>query len=300
MSKLSSTEWLLSQNKYENSLESVHYQTNIGSRKATTISVSSGKGGVGKTTSSILLAKNLANNGFKTLLVDCDFNLSNTAVKLGLPLNNDFYNFATQNKKFEDCVYKEGNFHLLTSCNGSLDMFNNDLKLDQLIIDVIIKNERKYDYIILDCPAGVQKKTLGLCAYADLRFVIVTPEKSSITDSYSLMKILSKNFGTNNFHILLNKISHDKQKERIVNSISDTVDRFLSARLSFLGSVIHDKNNVDEFDRVLENNSSHPISVEFSQIVKKFVEEDISTMPQSSIWNWRQSQLKTSKESEVL
>ncbi len=264
LKKPNSTDWLLSQNKYSSKKTSL---------KAKTISVTAGKGGVGKTSVAVKMAKVLSSQGYKVLLLDCDTNLSNTVVKLGLPITNYFYDLISAQREFDDCLHKDGNLHLLAGCNGSIDMFNKSLEIDRVIIDILVNHEKDYDYIILDCPAGITKETLTLNAYSDYRFVVVTPDKSSVTDSYSLIKILNKEFGVNENHLLINKTSSEPQYQRMIKTLSETVETFLKCRLHILGGVTKENLPDDRFDTVLlheENNSLHK---NFVNIVTRFTEE---------------------------
>lgn len=260
----SPSEWLLAQNKYTGKKTL---------QKATTISITAGKGGVGKTSVAVKWAKLLADQGYKVLLVDCDYNLSNTVVKLGLPVTNDFYDLISAQKEFTDCVFKMGSFHLLAGCNGNIEIFKKGLELDRIIIDILVTHEKEYDYIILDCPAGISKETLTLNAYSDYRFVVVTPDKSSVTDSYSLIKILNKEFGVNDHHLLLNKISNDVQYQRMVKTLTETVEHFLSCSLHVLGGLRKEEGPVDSFDRILLEEENSALHKNFIKIVSKFTEE---------------------------
>ncbi len=269
--KPSPSEWLLGQNKY-------HGKKTL--QKATTISITAGKGGVGKTSVAVKWAKTLASQGFKVLLIDCDYNLSNTVVKLGLPVTNDFYDLITAKKEFTDCVFKMGSFHLLAGCNGNIEIFKRGLELDRIIIDILVTHEREYDYIILDCPAGISKETLTLNAYSDYRFVVVTPDKSSVTDSYSLIKILNKEFGVNDYHLLVNKVSNDPQYQRMVKTLTECVSHFLNCSLHVLGGVNLEEGPVDGFDKILLQEENSSLHQKFVKLAKKFTEEieDASVM----------------------
>ncbi len=264
LKKSNPRDWLVSQNKYHAK------KTNL---KAKTISVTAGKGGVGKTSVAVKMAKVLSSTGYKVLLLDCDTNLSNTVVKLGLPITNYFYDLISAQKEFDECLHKDGSLHILAGCNGSIDLFNKSLEIDRIIIDILVNHERDYDYIILDCPAGITKETLTLNAYSDYRFVVVTPDKSSVTDSYSLIKILNKEFGVNENHLLINKMSSEGQYQRMIKTLSETVETFLKCRLHILGGIKKEELPDDQFDTVLlhqENNSLHR---NFVNIVKKFTDE---------------------------
>jgi flagellar biosynthesis protein FlhG len=258
------SDWLVSQNKYQAK------KTNF---KAKTISVTAGKGGVGKTSVAVKMAKILSLSGYKVLLLDCDTNLSNTVVKLGLPINNYFYDLISARRDFRDCLHVDGNLHLLAGCNGNIDLFNKNLEIDRIIIDILVNHESDYDYIILDCPAGITKETLTLNAYSDYRFVIVTPDKSSVTDSYSLIKILNSEFGINDNHLLLNRISSGPQYQRMVKTLSETVETFLKCRLHILGGIKNEEAPVDQFDTLLLHQENSSLHRNFVKIVKKFTDE---------------------------
>lgn len=243
------------------------------SKKARTISVTGGKGGVGKTSVALKLGRELASIGYRVLLLDCDYNLANTAIKLGLPLNDSFYSLLSAEKKFEECLHRDGRFHLLSGCNGSLELFENKLPLDQVIIDIINSHEYEYDFILLDCPAGLSKDTLNLNAYCDERFFIVTPDKSSITDSYSLMKVLANKYGIKDNHLIINMFSNEEQYSRVVRSICDTAEHFLHCRTNILGGIRKLDVKVDTFDFHFIHEKNAKLNEDFSKVVKRYAEK---------------------------
>jgi flagellar biosynthesis protein FlhG len=243
--------------------------------KTVKISIASGKGGVGKTSCALNFAKVLSDEGHKVLLVDCDFNLSNTAVKLGIPLNDHFYSLISSKISFDDAVYKDGNFHLLSACNGNNELFNNGPEMGQLILDIISSHEDEYDIIILDCPAGLNKDVCTLSAYCDYRFVVVTPDKSSITDSYSLIKVLNQNYSIGTNHLIFNKISDKSQYLRLAKTFLDTTDRYLNCSVKILGALPFFTKNLDRFDHELIKVADSKIHKHFSKIILSFAEKNI-------------------------
>ena len=268
MSNSNAGNWLLSQNKFEH---------NIGkklSRKAITVSVTSGKGGVGKTSISIKIARMLAEKGFKVLVIDCDYNLSNTFIKLNFPIKDDFNFLISGVKTFDECIYKDGNFHLLAACSGDLDLFDREIHLDQFILNLLLQIENRYDYIVLDSPAGINKQAMTINAYSDYRLVVVTPDKSSITDSYSLIKILNKKYGVKENHLIVNKISSEAQYKRIVQIMSETVENFLASRLKIMGGIGRNNRAIDIFDRELFDQSKD-LHKDFCNIISRFTEESL-------------------------
>lgn len=266
------SKWLHSFNSEQHATSKLSISSGI--QKAKTISITGGKGGVGKTSFSLKFSKELARAGKRVLLIDCDYNLSNTAIRLGLPLNNtNFYSLLTSQKEFTDCLYKEGNFHLLSACNGDLDLFESELKLEDLIIDIINSHDSEYDFILLDCPAGLSKESLTLNAYCDERFFIVTPDKASITDSYSLMKVLSNKYSVRENHLLVNMYSNKKQFERVVTTISETAENFLGCRTQVLGGIPKIDVEYSRFDTFFLSNADSQFQKRFLKVVGKYADD---------------------------
>jgi len=270
MSEEVARNWLLSQNKFQD-------EVSMSKRKldrSYTISIASGKGGVGKSSIAIKMSKILSDWDYKVLLVDCDYNLSNTSIKLGIPLNNNFAKLVFKEIGFDECLYKQGNFHLLPGCSGNMDIFTGKVQLEKFLIDLLLEHEDKYDFILLDCPAGLSREILTLNAYSDYRFIVLNPDKSSLTDSYSLMKILKNNFGIRENHILLNMMGSFSQYKRIVQVLSKTTKNFLDLRLHVLGWILKETKNSDNFDGLLSDKDSG-IHKNLSKILQKFTESNI-------------------------
>ena len=261
------SEWLLSfRNDQRHVIRNSH-------RPCTKIAITGGKGGVGKTSVALKTAQEFARAGFKTLLIDCDSNLSNTAIKMGLPLDNKFEKLLSAELKFEDCVIQNGLFHLLPACNGSVEIFESKLNFDEIIIDVMASHEDEYDYILLDCPAGVSRETLTLSAYCDHRFVVVTPDKSSITDSYSLIKLLSHRFGIKENHLLVNMYQNEKQYQKVVMTLSETVENFLSCRTHILGGIQKLDVSAEGFDTFFLSETKNEFHRNFIKLLSGFTEK---------------------------
>lgn len=273
MSTKSAQQWLLSHRSGVSSLDLKDQGRRRLSSRAITLSVTSGKGGVGKTTVSIKTAKTLSEWGFKVLLIDCDTNLSNTFLKLGLPCGNDFEALVQGQKSFDEILYRDGNFHLLAACNGSLELYNKEWDTGRFIMDILVKQENNYDFILLDSPAGLGRETLVLNAYCDLRFVVVNPDRSSITDSYSLIKILSKEYGVRENHLVINKFKGKSQFNRIVKTLSETVENFLSGRLFIAGGIEREDLYGEDFDRKLGTLEKNSLQDSVTKLLAPLVEE---------------------------
>lgn len=267
MSRKTASEWLISQNT--NLPEERSY------KKTKVIAVSSGKGGVGKTSVAIKFGKELVDKGEKVLLIDCDYNLSNTAVKLGFPILDNFFGLLNYEISFEEALCKDGDFHILSACNGNEELYERGLDLEGLIIDIISSHGSHYDTVILDCPAGINPTVCTLSSYADYRFIVITPDRSSITDSYSLIKLLNSRKRTKEFHLIFNKVSNLEQYNKLSKTFLDTADQFLTCKLFVLGNIPYFNRRVDEFDRELLKVADSKIHNSFNNLIKKFSEKTI-------------------------
>lgn len=251
-------------------------------RPCTKISVTGGKGGVGKTSIALKTAQELARSGYRTLLIDCDSNLSNTAIKLGLPLDNKFEKLLSAEASFDEVLIQQGNFHLLPACNGSVEVFESKLNFDEIIIDIISSHEHEYDYILLDCPAGVSREALTLNAYCDHRWVVVTPDKSSITDSYSLIKLLSARFGVKNNHLLVNMYQSEKQCQKVIHTLTETIENFLGVNTHVLGGIQKVEVSAEGFDTFFLSETKTEWQKNFVKLLYRFTEKDGGPMAAQS------------------
>ncbi|MCB9094195.1 MAG: AAA family ATPase [Halobacteriovoraceae bacterium] len=252
-----------------------------------TIAILSGKGGVGKTSVALRMANDLSRKGLKVLLVDCDYNLSNTLIKLNTPFKSQFLSYLNKEVNLHDCIKKFNSFHLLPTCNGNLDLFDNKYRIQAELIGIVDECEKHYDLILLDCPAGVNKETMNIAAFCDLRLVVLNPDKSSMTDAYSLLKILMQRYGAKNNKLILNKCRNEAVFENISRCFYNTCRKFLDIETEFLGQFPYFNSSIQDFDREFifgENNSLQDNSVKiiarlFDLIYEPIELEDSSLSP---------------------
>ena len=237
------------------------------------VSITGGKGGVGKTSVALRMARELAALGQRVLLIDCDTNLSNTAIKLGLPLDDTFWKLLSAEKEFRECVVRHDGFDLLPACNGSIELFESRLALDEIIIDIVSSHEEEYDWVLLDCPAGLGRDSLTLNAWCDHRVIVVTPDKSSITDSYSLVKILQTRYGIKENHLLVNMIQHERQYQKVVMTLSETIENFLGCRTHVLGGLRKVDVSAEAFDTFFLSEDGSEWHKNFIKTVQQFAEK---------------------------
>jgi flagellar biosynthesis protein FlhG len=231
------------------------------------ISVCSGKGGVGKTFTSIHLAKSLAMTGHKTLLIDLDFNLANCSIQLGLSLNDDFVDYLSGKSDWKEHVISVNGLDYLSTCNGNKEIFLGEYRIQKRIIDILTQSQFEYDYIVFDTGSGLVKDQCNLMSMADIRLLVFRPEASSMTDGYSLFKILHSYYGSNNFGFIINDYDFYEQVNRAKMALTSVAEKFAQEELVFLGSVPHLVNS----DKVAsEINSADEFFLNISQNVVEY------------------------------
>ncbi len=192
------------------------------------LSVTSGKGGVGKTNMSVNLAYSLSKAGKKVVLLDADLGLANVDVILGLaPKYNLFHLFhedTTLDKILYDTPY---GFKILPASSGVSDMVNLDKgqKLD--LLDAMDTLEDDLDYLIVDTGAGINDNVLYFNLAVQERLLIITPEPTSLTDAYALIKVLKLQHGVERFRVLVNMVKDRKTANDVYIKLLNACDNFL-------------------------------------------------------------------------
>jgi len=213
------------------------------SPSARIITVTSGKGGVGKTNFTVNFAISLCKLGQKVVIIDADFGLANVDVMLGLVPKYDLSYVIRQEKTIEEivCTGPEG-VKVISGGSGLLDLVH----INQEQLEILIKNletlEKTNDVILIDTGAGISDKVLRMILAANETIIITTPEPTSITDSYILAKMsLAINKGIS-FKLIMNKAENQKEAETMALKFSSVVKKFLDAEIDSLGYILYDSN----------------------------------------------------------
>lgn len=212
---------------------------------ARVITVTSGKGGVGKSSISVNLAIGLRRMGKRVVILDADFGLANIEVMLGIRPRYNLADLIFKGKSLREIITDgpEG-IGFISGGSGIQELTN--LNRQQLIklSHSLYELDQYVDVIIVDTGAGISDSVLEFVAASSEVLLVVTPEPTSITDAYALLKTLNKksDFLTQNTTIkmIANRVGNPVEGKEIFDKLSVVVNKFLNIKVEFLGAIPQD------------------------------------------------------------
>lgn len=213
-------------------------------KKAKIITITSGKGGVGKSNFVVNMGITLHKKGKKVLIFDADIGMGNDDVLIGvLPRYNVFD--LLEGKDINEVVV-EGPYGINLLPGGSgINYIENLEEKERLAFIEKLTSLDEYDYIFIDTGAGINKNVLAFIACSEETIVITTPEPTSLTDAYSLIKATDHFKLTNTANVIVNRAFSIKDGEETYNKLKRAVDKFLTIKINYLGSISEDRKLVE-------------------------------------------------------
>ncbi|AKN33966.1 chromosome partitioning protein ParA [Clostridium carboxidivorans P7] len=252
----------------------VKQENKLDSSKPRIITVTSGKGGVGKSNFVVNVAIALQKMGKKVLIFDADMGMGNDDVLMGFLPKFNVYDIIFDNKSIEEVVI-EGTLGVKLLPGGTgISKFEEvtEAQRDAFINKLSELND--IDYIIIDTGAGVNRSVLGFIACSEELILITTPEPTSLTDAYSLLKTVN-HFKLKDFaKILVNKTMDEEEGKATYNKFSNVVKKFLNVELQYLGHMSEDKKLIKAVRSQEPFLTSYPNSIvakDVENIAKKIV-----------------------------
>ena len=212
---------------------------------AQVLTITSGKGGVGKTNISANLAIQLASQGHRTCLFDADLGLANVNILLKLYPEHDLEDVLFGDGNLEDILIKEHyGVDIIPGSSGVEKLADLDQgQMDQML-EAFAQLE-DYDYILFDTSAGISRNVMSFCMAASQVILVITPEPTSLTDAYALLKVLAHNGYTKPVMVVVNLPKNVRIAKLAYNKLKDTVEKFLPISIRPLGTVFHDPEVVE-------------------------------------------------------
>lgn len=210
-------------------------------RKTRVVSITSGKGGVGKTNIAINLACALSSMGKKTVLLDADLGLANIDVLLNLSPPFNIEHVLSGEKNINEIIINGPlNTRILPASSGISEMAelgrDEQMRLFRKLSDL----SQDIDYLLIDTGAGIASNVLRFNATADDIILVATPEPTSMTDAYSLIKILVQKYHVRQFNLLANIVSSRAEARAVYERLHKVANDFLETRLNYAGFILKD------------------------------------------------------------
>lgn len=241
------------------------------------IVITSGKGGVGKTTTTANIGTGLAILGNKVVVVDTDIGLRNLDVVMGLEnrIVYDIVDVVEKTCRLKQGLIRDKRFEGLFLLPAAQTKDKTAVKPEQML-ELIKELKEEFDYIIIDSPAGIEQGFQNSIAGADEAFIVTTPEISAVRDADRVIGLLEAQ-GLNNPKLIVNRIKHDMVKRGDMMNVEDIIDILA---VDLIG-VIPDDEAI-----VISTNKGEPVVVEdeplsakaFRNICDRIIGKDVELL----------------------
>ncbi|MCC6544138.1 MAG: MinD/ParA family protein [Nitrospirae bacterium] len=206
------------------------------------ISVTSGKGGVGKTNVVVNLAYALTESGKNVLILDADMGLGNIDVMLGLAPEYNLYHLINGEKKISEVMtYGPGGMKILPAGSGIQELSELTANQKLNLLSELDRIDSSIDIVLIDTAAGISGNVMYFNTAAQDIIVVASPEPTSITDAYALMKIMHMKYGESRFRLLVNMVRESGEGRDVYRKLSTAADKFLNVSIDYLGHIMQDK-----------------------------------------------------------
>jgi flagellar biosynthesis protein FlhG len=257
------------------------------------LSVTSGKGGVGKTAVVSNVAVALARLGEKVLIIDADLGLANVDVVLGISPPYNLNHFFSGERSLEE-VMVEGphGLKILPAGSGVQQFTRLDGQLKMRLIDALDALEEHFDVVLIDTEAGISDNVTYFNVAAQEILVVTTPEPTAITDAYALMKLLSTQYHQKRFLLAVNSVLNVDEGLDVFEKLTMVSGRYLDIFIDYLGAIPFDRkmhDSVRQQQVMVELYPDNKVAKAFVDLAETLMEIPQNNQPQGTLqFFWKQ------------
>ena len=211
------------------------------------ITVTSGKGGVGKSTLTVNLAIQLSRLGKKVIILDADFGLANIEVMLGIRPDYNLADLMFRGKDLKEIIIPgPENIGFISGGSGIQELSRLTREQVVYLVQKLYELDELADIILVDTGAGISDSVLEFVSASNEVLLVATPEPTSITDAYALLKTLNRRSGFSKedtvLRMVANRIKGDEEGEALYNKLGIVVEKFLNLQVEYMGGIPDDPN----------------------------------------------------------
>lgn len=205
------------------------------------ITITSGKGGVGKSNFTLNLAISLSQIDKKVVIIDADFGMANIEVLYGAAPKKSLLNLLRGENSISEIITEGPNgISIISGGSGLTELAALNVKQVEFLIQTFAFLDAHYDFILMDTGAGASHQVINLVKASKETIIVTTPEPTALTDAYTMIKILKNLEFIPNMFIVINRVENDKEGEDIYHKLNRVSQKFLGLDLRLLGYIPDD------------------------------------------------------------
>lgn len=243
-------------------------------RKAKIITINSGNSGAGKTCTAVNIAVLLAQKGYKVCLFDADAKLENVNIMLNLFPDYTLQDVLSGEKTLNEVTLHANGLDVIPGATGLTSFISLSKEQQSRLQNSMLKLKSEYDYLIIDNTAGISNTVSYYTKISNYCFIVITPDTTSLSAAFSLIRVLQKRDQNKKYQILVNNVSDENYARRIFKRFFTPIEKHIGCQINYLGCIISDEMipaSICIQNPVVLEYPSSPSSFSFNQLARRLI-----------------------------